>query len=193
MLPKTTLRENVYNLTGLYRPQRSNAFSLNVFDLFLLVFSMNTVNKNIIMCNNPPCNKAWLLSNSKSNQIYCSRECKERHFVSLNRENMNEYLRKYRKTLYGKERLREGHRKWRANPDNKIKIQAHISANKKFKKLKICSISGCNNIGEKHHPDYSKPFDIVFLCTKHHKFEHRIHTDYIQGSSQKHESRGLIT
>lgn len=36
----------------------------------------------------------------------------------------------------------------------------------------------CAQCGEKkaqgHHPDYSKPFDVIWLCLQHHKEQHRI-------------------
>ena len=35
-----------------------------------------------------------------------------------------------------------------------------------------CSMDSCNKEGDRHHPDYSKPLDIVWLCKKHHRHEH---------------------
>ena len=35
-----------------------------------------------------------------------------------------------------------------------------------------CSIDGCNKEGDRHHPDYSKPLEIVWLCKQHHRDEH---------------------
>lgn len=32
-----------------------------------------------------------------------------------------------------------------------------------------CLIKGCNNLGERHHPDYSKPEEIVWICKSHHR------------------------
>ena len=36
-----------------------------------------------------------------------------------------------------------------------------------------CSIEGCHKEGVRHHPDYSKPDEIVWLCHHHHTLEHR--------------------
>ena len=33
---------------------------------------------------------------------------------------------------------------------------------------KTCQVKGCNELGERHHPDYRKPLKIVWLCHKHH-------------------------
>ena len=35
-----------------------------------------------------------------------------------------------------------------------------------------CSICGAAE-AEAHHPDYSKPLQVVWLCRKHHKAHHR--------------------
>lgn len=35
-----------------------------------------------------------------------------------------------------------------------------------------CSIAGCNRPAERHHPDYNKPTEIIWLCRRHHKEEH---------------------
>ena len=35
-----------------------------------------------------------------------------------------------------------------------------------------CSIEGCHRDGVRHHPDYSKPDEIVWLCRYHHRKEH---------------------
>ncbi len=31
----------------------------------------------------------------------------------------------------------------------------------------------CGGLAETHHPDYSKPFDVMWLCTTHHGAEHK--------------------
>ena len=36
----------------------------------------------------------------------------------------------------------------------------------------VCSIDGCSAKPEAHHPDYSKPLKVVWLCSKHHHEEH---------------------
>jgi|SRR5215472_7140805 len=52
------------------------------------------------------------------------------------------------------------------------KAAAHCVANRVHPTAMPCSIEGCTNLGERHHPDYKKPKDIVWLCRKHHKAEH---------------------
>ena len=57
---------------------------------------------------------------------------------------------------------------------------------------KKCSIKGCNNLGERHHPDYSKPKEIIWLCKKHHEIIHQKHIFCSTiGCDKKHYSKGL--
>lgn len=68
----------------------------------------------------------------------------------------NEYFRKYRYTR------------------NKIKINARNLVFNRIKNGKM--IKGLCNIGidckgrlEAHHEDYTKPLEVIWLCTKHHR------------------------
>ena len=31
-----------------------------------------------------------------------------------------------------------------------------------------CQVKGCNELGKRHHEDWRRPLDIVWLCQKHH-------------------------
>lgn len=50
----------------------------------------------------------------------------------------------------------------------------------KFKKGEIekspCKVCGANKLVEAHHSDYNKPFEVVWLCSRHHKEWHRNNT-----------------
>lgn len=63
----------------------------------------------------------------------------------------------------------------------------------RYKIRQQCSIKYCKDLGERHHPDYSKPFDIIWLCRKHHEYVH--HSNMIRCSfencSNKHLARGF--
>ncbi|MBT7930217.1 hypothetical protein HN682_10015 [Candidatus Peregrinibacteria bacterium] len=72
--------------------------------------------------------------------------------------------KRYRKSEKGK----EAQRKYEKN--NPEKKSAHYYA-RKIARM-ICSITECEEIGEKHHPDYSKPLEIVSLCRQHHAEVH---------------------
>jgi len=51
-----------------------------------------------------------------------------------------------------------------------------------------CSIKDCFSIGERHHPDYSKPKEVIWLCKKHHEIIH--HTRVCSICGGKHLARG---
>lgn len=64
-------------------------------------------------------------------------------------------------------------KKWREkNPE---KYKAHIILNNKIKKGEIkkenCIICNSTEV-QAHHPDYSKPLDVKWLCCKHHRVKH---------------------
>jgi len=58
---------------------------------------------------------------------------------------------------------------------NPEKRQAHIAVGNAVRdgilNKEPCSVCG-NCVSEAHHPDYSKPLDVTWLCKKHHKEIH---------------------
>jgi hypothetical protein len=65
-----------------------------------------------------------------------------------------------------------------------------------FPETKPCIREECCNPGERHHPNYDKPYEIVWLCHKHHVQCHRngTHQYFTTDQIEKHilwESRFL--
>lgn len=62
--------------------------------------------------------------------------------------------------------------KWRK--ENPEKSKAHSAVNNAIKTGKLikesCKI--CGEIAEAHHEDYSKPLDVIWLCSQHHSERH---------------------
>jgi len=61
-----------------------------------------------------------------------------------------------------------------------------------YPKRQLCSVQDCNEIGERHHPDYKQPKLIEWLCLAHHR---RKHAKYLPVCSiidcfNKHHSKG---
>jgi len=88
-----------------------------------------------------------------------------------NRDKVNEYQKRARK------KHREVTRRW--NQNNPDRIKAHKLLNYAvFKgevtKLNTCQVCGCESKDvEGHHYDYSKPLEVIWVCTKCHGWIHR--------------------
>lgn len=80
-----------------------------------------------------------------------------RNYRKKNEKKLKAYWRKYRK----KYRSRNGTKKDQARD----KVKWAISKGKLIKKN--CEVCGIENT-EAHHPDYSKPLEVKWLCRKHH-------------------------
>lgn len=63
------------------------------------------------------------------------------------------------------------YRAWKKkNPE---KVKAHNAVNNAIRHGRLARLScWCGELGEAHHPDYSKPLDVVWLCKKHHEEMH---------------------
>lgn len=74
----------------------------------------------------------------------------------------------------------------------KKQYKARHRANEVHKLTEVCSIKDCNKKGQRHHPDYSKPEDIIWFCDFHHKQVHRKYANQcvIEGCNRKHHSKG---
>ncbi len=67
------------------------------------------------------------------------------------------------------------HYKWklayaRADPQ---RHRAQVYACMSFPERRVCEVADCLELGERHHDDYSQPYEIRWLCKKHHKLLHR--------------------
>ncbi len=49
---------------------------------------------------------------------------------------------------------------------------ARSLANCTYPEAQVCGADGCFELGHRHHPDYNKPKEIVWLCRKHHCLLH---------------------
>ena len=97
---------------------------------------------------------------------------------------MNRY-QKYSQSDKGKARSK------RYKNKSKAKVSAQNKAAYLNPKLETCSIKGCVSIGERHHPNYSKAEQIIWLCRKHHLMIH----GKVRGNCSKcdnpHHAKGL--
>lgn len=57
---------------------------------------------------------------------------------------------------------------------NPIRARSWAIANYTHKERQLCQNSGCKCKGQRHHFDYSKPDEIVWLCPLHHRQIHKL-------------------
>jgi hypothetical protein len=91
---------------------------------------------------------------------------------SKNDRERDKLYRRERRKLHP-EIISEQNKKYRLG--NKDKIKTHHEVSKALKKGEIdklpCSVCGESRVVG-HHPDYSKPLAVVWLCEAHHRAEH---------------------
>ena len=88
-------------------------------------------------------------------------------WVRANREKRRKYKRAYYKTKNGKEAVKRAVKKYEAK--NREKKKAWAARN--YIELQPCVKCG-KEPTHRHHPDYDKPMEVVFLCPLHHKEVH---------------------
>ena len=101
---------------------------------------------------------------------------------------INEYIRPYtreymrnhpevnnatQKKWYKKNRETQCKRTLQYAQDNPQRHRAQVYACLAFPERQICEVEGCFQLGERHHSDYDKPYEVRWLCHKHHKELHR--------------------
>lgn len=95
------------------------------------------------------------------------------------------------------EKRREQWRRWsqehRTDKQRQEKEYIRAYTRLKLPKQQICSIKGCAILAERHHPDYSKPLEIIWLCNKHHDLVHKPIPLFCSktGCEKPHRAKGL--
>jgi hypothetical protein len=96
-----------------------------------------------------------------------ARYTKEREFRSLRRK-------EYMATTEGKDAHSRATTAWKEK--NAVRRAAHVILGNAVKNGRVmkhpCWV--CGEAAEAHHPDYSRPLDVVWLCSAHHKQAHAL-------------------
>ena len=115
------------------------------------------------------CKKTKSLNEFKTNKQHLdgrTSQCRDCH-----RKLDSEYQKNKRLTIEGYKT--EEFRRYREKYPEKYKAQQKVNRAIKNGKIKR---SPCELCGKKkvhaHHPDYSKPYEVQFLCPPHHKLIH---------------------
>ena len=98
-----------------------------------------------------------------STKKFCNVGCRVKYYRQNNLEICNKRAKKQHST-----------EEWRIKMNASAKLRRAVQSGK-IKKPKICSeCEHENNIIHGHHPDYSKPLNVVWLCPKCHVDVHRL-------------------
>jgi len=112
----------------------------------------------------------------------CSIEYSKKTYIKYNyletkREYRNKYQKEYQKTENIKKYKREYNKEYYSKEDDNIRLK-YLCRNKTRNyiikgiiKKEPCKICGCIK-SETHHINYESPFNILFLCRKHHSELH---------------------
>lgn len=86
----------------------------------------------------------------------------------------NQKQQKYSKTESGKLVQYKADQERNIKFAGRRKARSMISYAIKTGKIKPLLCFVCGDLAEAHHPDYSRPLDVVWLCKTHHKDAHLI-------------------
>lgn len=131
--------------------------------------------KEIRVCKNPECKNEFVVREAK--HLYCCDICKQSHYKNIGKT--NEIMRRFNKSDKGKARTEKymqsekgkiynRRKSTRQREVNSKKYMARIIASRHLESYLPCSVEGCNQPGERHHEDYNRPLDVIYLCKKHH-------------------------
>jgi len=116
------------------------------------------------------CVRSRVLSNTKENADYYKKYDKQRDMLP----HRVQARKAYAQTDQGKLAAKKARQKYVETYP--IRRAAHIIFNNALRDGKVeklpCLI--CGGESQAHHPDYSRPLDVVWLCVKHHKQAHQI-------------------
>lgn len=136
------------------------------------------VNKKCFICGKSYKRPAYQAKGVKS---FCSRECFSKSAMSPEefRKKRRELMKRYYLTEHGNEKvkklLKKSYTKYKYKALARAKFHKAIKRGK-IKKQIICSecLNGERRI-EAHHTDYSKPLEVIWLCSVCHANRHKKH------------------
>lgn len=80
----------------------------------------------------------------------------------------------HQQTDHGKLTLKTATKRWRDNNMHKSSASHKVDYARRIGELakEPCRDCGAETV-HGHHPDYSQPLDVIWLCPQHHKAEHK--------------------
>ncbi|HUS49338.1 MAG TPA: hypothetical protein VMZ91_04190 [Candidatus Paceibacterota bacterium] len=113
-------------------------------------------------------------NNNRGSKIWVKRHPERRKetmkkYGINNREKLDKYNSEWRKK--NPKKVRAGVKRWRKKYPKKRNAQAQAQGRIKLDG-KICEICNIEEAKHRHHEDYSKPLEVIFLCIKCHNKLH---------------------
>lgn len=115
------------------------------------------------------CGKEFEIKKYGWNRIYCSQSCNYKSWRLRNPKMVKE------KEI--KDNYSEYHRNYKKEHNGTLQVKSRCKANNHLKIIagQICQVCEAEFATEKHHEDYNKPLEVLFLCHNCHK---QIHLGY---------------
>ena len=146
---------------------------------------------SVRVCKNSKCKKRFTISHGR--QVFCTIKCtrfyhshtktakiRKKRYMTLGKGQVtmkkwvsgNKDIVKLHQKKYSDSQIAKINRnKYAKNHPERMK--AYILVRRRIPKNNPCSVKDCNIIKtHRHHPDYSKPLEIIYLCPQHHKDVH---------------------
>ena len=140
---------------------------------------MTTTIKTCFKCNTEkPLDDFYKHSRMADGHLNKCKDCtKNDSFVRRNSERrayVLEYERARAKSPLRIEKAKETIKRWQSCHEERRKAHAKLSYAVKSGSVKRLDCFICGEKAEAHHPDYSRPLDVVWLCSSHHKQAHAL-------------------
>ncbi|KKM66147.1 hypothetical protein LCGC14_1484100 [marine sediment metagenome] len=116
---------------------------------------------------------------TKDGLCYRCKDCIEiyqRQYNVVHRQRLTDCGKLYRQTFAGKETAKKSCKKQRLKFPEKYKAKDALNCAVRYSKIKrsvSCEACGLLTKTEGHHPDYSKPLSVIWLCKKCHIIVHK--------------------
>lgn len=162
---------------------------------------MNEITKTCFKClESLPLNSFYVHKAMADGRLNKCKNCTKKQVViyqKLNREKVLAYDKKrnmipqrldaikaFSKTEAGKKIQRKAQQTYRhEHPDRKHAHSLVFQALKNGLLNRLPCIV-CGETAEAHHPDYSRPLDVIWLCSMHYREVHRMHRqNFLNGST----------
>jgi len=107
----------------------------------------------------------------------CTKKDVFEHRHGKGREKILAYDLKRAKTPKRKASAKKFISEWREKYPDRKKAQYAVNnaiRDGRLTKWPVCALPECKKSPEAHHPDYSQPLSVVWLCSAHHKQAHAL-------------------